>query len=160
MYYVAYPDTNDRRQCLPIHRSLPSERDACHTTHHAVACLPIHRVASPVASRYQRSSAVPTDTSLRTRLPTRRLPRMPIHHVVTRHITINTYQYHTINNVVERVCGCVPCVTCKRMFKGRGLSLHASRTGCGYRWFQMDWTTYDARWNEMMQTLPCSCAMK
>ena len=65
-----------------------------------------------------------------------------------------------VEHMVERACGCVPCVTCKRMFKGRGLSLHATRTGCGYLWFHMDGTTYDARWNDMMQTLPCKCAMK
>jgi hypothetical protein len=147
-----------------IHVASPAERDACHyhTTHHAVARLPIHRVASPAAY---------ADTNDRRQC-------LPIHHCVRtyRHVACHTCRYITSSQdisqsthifttqsttMVERTCGCVPCVACKRMFKGdRGLSLHANRTGCGYRWFQLDGTTYDTRWNEMMQTLPCSCAMK
>jgi hypothetical protein len=110
-------DTNGRRQCLPIHR------------------------------------CVPTDTS-----------RYVAYHNACRHTTrpLLLLQRTTyIDNMVEQACGCVPCVTCKRMFKGdRGLSLHAIRTGCGDRWFHMDGTTYVTRWNKMMQTLPCRCAMK
>ena len=116
--------------------------------------------------RYQRSPAVPTIHHVDQRslvVPT-------IHHVVNntaRPLTLlllcatccavdNTL----INNMVERACGCVPCVACKRMFKGdRGLSLHANH-GCGNRWLQMGGTTYVKRWNEMRRTLPCTCAMK
>ena len=47
-HVIVYVDTNGRRH-LPIHVASPAERDAYHTTHHAVARLPIHRVASPVA---------------------------------------------------------------------------------------------------------------
>jgi len=150
------PGTNGRRH-LPIHRSSPSERDAYHTTLHATVCLPIHQVASPVAyadtnGRLPIHRCVPTDTSRASPADTSRASPADT--------SQSTHIYNTINNMVERACGCVPCVTCKRMFKGRGLSLHATRTGCGYRWFHMDGTTYDARWNEMMQTLPCKCAMK
>ena len=146
-----------------------SPTDAAYrATPYPVVCLPIYplRRPSPTPIPYQRSSAVPTDTSLRA--PTDTLRRLPclsllIHDTsspATLQRTIQTHIYYTINNMVERACGCVPCVTCKRMFKGRGLSLHATRTGCGNRWFQLDGTTYDTRWNETMQTLPCSCAMK
>lgn len=164
-YYVAYPDTNGRRH-LPIHRSSPSERDAYHTTHHAAVCLLIYQVASPVAyadTNGRRQClpihrCVPTDTSRTSPTTpadtTRPLPQL-------QRATSTTQDISQSTTMVERACGCVPCVACKRMFKGdRGLWSHASRTGCGHRWVQMDGTTYDKRWNEMMQTLPCSCAMK
>ena len=149
------PDTNDRRH-LTIHRSSPSERDACHTTHHAVACLPIHRVALPVTYPIPTVVSSAYDTSRRIAYRLNNTARPDLLFLCATCCAVD----NTINNMVERACGCVPCVACKRMFKGRGLSLHATRTGCGNRWFQMDGTTYDARWNEMMQTLPCKCAMK
>ena len=157
-YYVAYHDINGRRH-LPIHVASPAERDAYHTTHHAVARLPIHRVASPVAypiptivgSAYRYIVAYsPTDTSPATPADTSR-PHKTYHnqHIFTTQST----------TMAERACGCVPCVACKRMYKGdRGLSVHADRTGCGHRWLQMGGTTYVKRWNAMRRTLPCTCA--
>jgi hypothetical protein len=91
-----------------------AERDAYHATHYAVVCLPIHALRRPSPTpRYQRSSAVPTDTSLRAYryVTLRRLPqRLPTHDTSSpATATNNTHRQHNQQHGGASVWMCPLC---------------------------------------------------